>query len=160
MRCIWRILVPGLVMLLMLSSAGNASAWSYEDEDGDGICEQYEKITFIGDLIIIDENGGQHTVIERLWYIDDDNIPDKEGQRVTHTFPDEGTYTITLLMMNDAYVYIDIQLIIVDVTATDIIQNTIAEIEQMDLPFGVLRSLTTKLENAINIMGRLFYIYI
>ena len=97
-----------MAIITLAFLAGGTSAYSYSDEDGDGVCEPGETITLVGDNPYIDEEGNVHEITLWFWDFDGDLIYDEMGPIVTHTFPDVGTYTVTLMMMNDVLVYIDI----------------------------------------------------
>ena len=98
MRSISKIILTILISFLIL--AGSASAFSYSDADGDGVCEPGEEITFVGDDTYTDENGIEHTIQGWYWDFESDGFWDTSGKIVTHTFPAEGQYRVTLYEHN------------------------------------------------------------
>jgi hypothetical protein len=75
---------------ILIISASTACAVSYEDADGDSICEPGEEITFYGDPHFDYYD----------WDFDGDGLPDDNGQVVTYVFDEEGIYTVTVVETN------------------------------------------------------------
>ena len=98
MKNIVRMILTGFVVFIFLTTG--ASAVTYNDTDGDGICEPCEEITFEGDISYIDDQGNEHWFSMWEWDFDSDGTIDATGRVVKHTFDTEGVYKITLKEIN------------------------------------------------------------
>ena len=94
------ILITLIAFIALGLSAGSVSAYEISDADGDGVNEPGEVITLIGDDSYIDENGDEHSYTAWHWDFDGDYIFEKSGQIITHIYPVEGIYTVTLQLVN------------------------------------------------------------
>lgn len=99
MKASTKIALTTIMMFLMI--AGTASAASYSDADGDGVCEPGEEITFYGDISYFDENGKEHRYDTWYWDFDGDGNYEGRSRDITYIFDAEGTYTVTLYEIND-----------------------------------------------------------
>ena len=80
--------------------AGSASAASYSDADGNGVCEVGEEITFEGDISYVDENGVEHFFESWYWDFDGDGSWEENGRIKTYTFDCAGVYLVKLYEIN------------------------------------------------------------
>lgn len=87
-------------MATVILLATSAAAVSFSDADGDGICEPGEEITFVGDDYYIDEYNIKQEYTTWDWDFDGDGLPDDGGKTVTHTFDEEGVYTVVVTQYN------------------------------------------------------------
>ena len=95
-------MLVGLVTFVLLATS--ATAVSFTDADGDGICEPSEEITFTGDDVYTDEFGLEHDYTAWEWDFDNDGeYDDASGKVVKFTFPEEGSYTVRVLQSNGDY---------------------------------------------------------
>lgn len=96
-----RLIFITLIAFIALGlSAGSVGAYEISDADGDGVNEPGEIITLIGDDGYTDENGVEHPYTGWHWDFDGDYVFEESGQIVTHIFPEEGSYMVTLMYVN------------------------------------------------------------
>ncbi len=98
MKNLIRMILTGFVVFVLLATG--ASAVTYNDADGDGICEPSEEITFEGDVSYIDDQGNEHWFSMWEWDFDSDGTIDATGRIVKYTFDTEGIYQVTLKEIN------------------------------------------------------------